>query len=66
MGYYRQKTYQVVTARAVTVDYPDGNVYSYPSGHMFLAQPTNKSVIRLLRQNSIREVTARELPKKKA
>lgn len=58
----RDQTYQVVSRQAVTVEFPNGNVLSYPAGFMFKAHPTNTSVTRLLRQNLIRAVTPREVP----
>ena len=59
----RDQTYQVVSRAAVTVEFPNGNVVSYPAGFMFQAHPTNASVSRLLRQNLIRAVTPREVPR---
>lgn len=59
----RDQTYQVVSRAAVTVEFPNGNVVSYPTGFMFQAHPTNASVTRLLRQNLIRLVTPREVPR---
>jgi len=59
----RDQTYQVVSRAAVTVEFPNGNVVSYPTGFMFQAHPTNASVARLLRQNLIRPVTPREVPR---
>ena len=59
----RDQTYQVVSRSAVTVEFTNGNVVSYPSGFMFQAHPTNSSVTRLLRQNLIRPVTPREIPR---
>lgn len=59
----RDQTYQVVSRSAVTVEFPNGNVVSYPSGFMFKAHPTNATVSRLLRQNLIRPVTPREVPR---
>ena len=58
----RDQTYQVVSRAAVTVEFPNGNVVSYPAGFMFKAHPTNASVSRLMRQNLIRMVTPREVP----
>lgn len=58
----RDQTYQVVSRQAVTVEFPNGNVVSYPAGHVFQAHTTNTSVVRLLRQNLIRPVSPRELP----
>ena len=58
----RDQTYQVVARSAVTVEFANGNVVSYPAGFMFTAHPTNTSVTRLLRNNSIRKVTDREVP----
>jgi hypothetical protein len=58
----RDQTYQVVSRTAVTVEFTNGNVVSYPVGFMFKSHPTNASVARLLRQNSIRAVTPREVP----
>lgn len=58
----RKKTYQVVSSNPVMVDYPDGNSVSHPAGTMFEADPTNTSVVRLLRINCVREVSAREIP----
>jgi len=59
----RDQTYQVVSRNAVTVEFPNGNVVSYPTGFMFQAHPTNAAVTRLLRQNLIRMVTPREVPR---
>jgi hypothetical protein len=59
----RDQTYQVVSRSAVTVEFPNGNVVSYPTGFMFQAHPTNAAVSRLLRQNLIRPVTPREIPR---
>ena len=59
----RNQTYQVVSRSAVTVEFSNGNVVSYPTGFMFQAHPTNQSVTRLLRQNLIRSVTSREVPR---
>ena len=59
----RDQTYQVVSRSAVTVEFANGNVVSYPSGFMFQAHPTNTSVTRLLRNNLVRKVTAREVPR---
>ena len=59
----RDQTYQVVSRGAVTVELPNGNVVSYPTGFMFQAHPTNAAVTRLLRQNLIRMVTPREVPR---
>ena len=58
----RDQTYQIVSPSAVTVEFPNGNVVSYPTGFMFKAHPTNASVSRLLRMNLIRQVTPREVP----
>ena len=58
----RDQTYQVVSPSAVTVEFPNGNVVSYPTGFMFKAHPTNTAVTRLLRMNLIRQVTPREVP----
>ena len=58
----RERTYQVVSRSAVTVEFPDGNAVSYPPGFSFQAQPGNASLMRLMRINSVREVTSRELP----
>ena len=58
----RDQTYHVVSPSAVTVEFANGNVVSYPAGFMFQAHPTNPSVTRLLRNNQIRMVTAREIP----
>ena len=58
----RKKTYQVVSSNPVMVDYPDGNSVSHPAGTTFGADPSNPSVMRLLRIHSIREVSAREIP----
>jgi len=58
----RDQIYQVVSRSAVTVEFPNGNVVSYPTGFMFKAHPTNGAVSRLLRTNSIRKVTPREVP----
>jgi len=58
----RDQTYQVVSRSAVTVEFPNGNVVSYPTGFMFSAHPTNGAVTRLLRMNLIRQVTPREVP----
>ena len=58
----RDQTYQVVSRSAVTVEFPNGNVVSYPTGFMFKAHPTNACITRLLRQNLIRAVTRREVP----
>jgi len=58
----RDRTYQVVGKNAVTVDFPGGNTLNFPAGHVFKADPANPSVIRLLRINSLREVTPREIP----
>jgi hypothetical protein len=58
----RDQTYQVVSRSAVTVEFANGNVMSYPAGFMFTAHATNASVTRLLRNNSIRMVTPREVP----
>lgn len=58
----RDQTYQVVSRSAVTVEFPNGNVVSYPSGSSFQAHPSSASIVRLLRINAIREVTAREIP----
>lgn len=57
----RRKTYQVISARPVTVDFPGGNTMNYRNGHRFIADPSNRNVVRLLRLNLIREVTPREL-----
>lgn len=58
----RDQTYQVVSRAAVTVEFPNGNVVSYPSGSSFQAHPTSAAIVRLLRINAIREVSAREIP----
>ncbi|MGD9725616.1 MAG: hypothetical protein AB7L09_03350 [Nitrospira sp.] len=58
----RDQTYQVVSPSAVTVEFPNGNVVSYPTGFMFKANPTTPAVTRLLRLNLIRQVTPREVP----
>jgi hypothetical protein len=58
----RDQTYQVVSRAAVTVEFPNGNVVSYPSGASFQAHPTSAAIVRLLRINAIREVSAREIP----
>lgn len=58
----RDQTYQVVSRAAVTVEFPNGNVVNYPTGFMFQAHPTNASVVRLVRQNLVRQVTQREVP----
>ena len=58
----RDQTYQVMSRSAVTVEFPNGNVVSYPTGFVFKAHPTNSTVTRLMRQNLIRQVTPREVP----
>ena len=58
----RNKTYQVTTKSPVMVETDDGNVMSLPSGKLFTASPLNAHIVRLLRINSIREVSAREIP----
>mgnify|MGYP003394252074 CR=1 FL=1 len=58
----RERTYQVVGKSAVTVDFPDGNSINYPAGSVFKAEPSNSSVIRLVRINSVREMSTREIP----
>jgi len=63
MPLFRKKIYEVVATRSVAVDFPDGNAVNYPHGHRFEASPSNRCVVRLLRNNSIREVTPRELGK---
>lgn len=61
MPLHREKTYQVISPRAVAVDFPNGDAVSYPHGYRFKASPSNRCVIRLLRNNSIRELSPSEL-----
>lgn len=56
------KLYQVVSGQAVMVENASGNSAVYPTGEKFEANPNDKSIIRLLRINAIREVTKREIP----
>ena len=58
----RNKTYQVVSKSPVMVEFADGNAASIPAGQMFDANPLSPHIVRLLRINSIREVTSREIP----
>jgi hypothetical protein len=58
----RNKTYQVVTQSSVMIETPDGNAHSLPPGKIFEGNPLSPHIVRLLRINSIREVTAREIP----
>lgn len=58
----RSKTFQVVAKSAVMVETPDGNAVSYPAGHTFVGNPLNPHIVRLLRINAIREMSAREIP----
>lgn len=56
------KIYEVISPRAVMVEHAGGNVVNHPPGERFAASPSERSIIRLLRMNSIREVSAREIP----
>jgi hypothetical protein len=58
----RNRTYQVVSKNAVMVEFPDGNAVTFPPGRVFAASSLNNHIVRLLRINSIREVTPREIP----
>jgi hypothetical protein len=58
----KDKTFQVVAKSAVMVETPDGNAMSYPAGQTFIGNPLNPHIVRLLRINAIREVSAREIP----
>ena len=58
----RSKTYQVVSKASAMVEFADGNAVSFPAGRVFAANPLNPHIVRLLRINAIREVTAREIP----
>lgn len=60
----RNKTYQVVSKNPVMVEFPNGNAVSFHSGSTFEANSLNDHIVRLLRVNAIREVTAREIPNK--
>lgn len=52
--------YQVISTTAVCVDYDDGRSVSYPKGATFHADSNLTHVRRLLRNNSIRELTRTE------
>lgn len=56
------KIFQVVSPRAVMVEHAGGNAVNHPPGERFAASPTDRSIVRLLRMNLIREVSAREIP----
>jgi hypothetical protein len=56
------KTYQVISPRAVMVEHAGGNAVNHPPGERFVASPTDRSIVRLLRMNAIREVSLREIP----
>jgi hypothetical protein len=58
----KSRVYQVTTKSPVMIETNDGNAISYPGGQCFNANPLNPHVVRLLRINAIREVTAREIP----
>jgi len=58
----RSKMYQVTAKSPVLIETEDGNAISYPSGKCFNASPLNQHVVRLMRINAIREVSAREIP----
>lgn len=57
-----QKIYEVVASRAVMVEHAGGNSACHPPKDRFAANPNNKSIVRLLRLNAIREVSPREIP----
>jgi hypothetical protein len=56
------KIYEVISPRSVMVEHASGNVVNQPPGSRFTANPMEKSITRLLRSNSIREVSMREIP----
>lgn len=56
------KVYEVVSPRAVMVEHAGGNSAVHPPKDRFAANPNNPSIVRLLRINAIREVSAREIP----
>lgn len=56
------KVYEVISASAVMVEHIGGNAVVHPPGDRFAANPTDRSVVRLLRINAIREVSVREIP----
>lgn len=58
----RSKTFQVTSKTPVMVETEDGNAFSYPAGKCFVGNPLSPHIVRLLRINAIREVTAREIP----
>lgn len=58
----RSKTYQVITKNAVMIETADGNAISMPPGKLFDGNPLSPHIVRLVRINAIREVTAREIP----
>ena len=57
-----QKIYEVISANAVMVEHAGGNPSVHPPKDRFASHPNNKSVVRLLRINAIREVSTREIP----
>lgn len=56
------KIYEVISPRAVMVEHAGGNAVNHPPGERFAANPTDRSIVRLLRMNAIREVSIREIP----
>lgn len=52
--------FEVGARRAVCVDFPDGRVVSFPPGTRFEADPSNPSIVRLLRVGEIRRLDPRE------
>lgn len=56
------KIYEVISPRAAMVEHAGGNVVNHPPGARFSANPMEKSIVRLLRMHSIREVSMREIP----
>lgn len=57
-----QKIYEVISPRAVMVEHAGGNASNHAPGDRFAANPASKCIVRLLRINAIREVSAREIP----
>lgn len=56
------KIYEVISASAVMVEHLGGNAVIHPPGDRFAASPNDRSIVRLLRINAIREVSPREIP----
>jgi len=56
----KKQGYQVIGRQPVCIDFADGRTVSFRPGKRFEAHPTNKSVVRAMRGNSLRQLAANE------